>query len=165
MTLLQLQDAKALAQQTLDAVKSSYDLNKRSFEAGAASELDLQTAAGQVETARVNLLNFQQLLEQSQNSLVLLIGQPWPSDLPAGRSLREQNLLKDIPIGIPSEVLQRRPDILQAEHNLKAANANIGAARAAFFRRIYSLVRPEPRASNLRTCLPVRPQHGTSHLR
>lgn len=136
LTILQLRDARALAEQTLAAVESSYKLNKASFEAGVASELDLRTAETQVQTARVNVSNFNELLAQAENALTLLVGQPIPSDLPPIRALSEQRLLKDIPAGVPSELLQRRPDIRAAEHQLKAANANIGAARAAFFPRI-----------------------------
>ena len=136
LTQLRLLEAKAIANQTLKTVQTSYDLNKRSFEAGAASELDLRTAEAQVQTARVNAANYLQLLAESENALVLLVGQPLPNDLPSGKPFRQQHLLTDLPVGIPSEVLQRRPDILAAEHTLKAANADIGAARAAFFPRI-----------------------------
>ena len=136
LTWLQLQEAEAIAQETLRAVQSSYELNRRSFEAGAASELDLRTAEAQVQTARVNVSRYQELKAQAENALVLLIGEPLPNNLASGYALREQPLLTDFPAGIPSDVLQRRPDILAAEHNLKGANANIGAARAAFFPRI-----------------------------
>jgi len=64
---------------------------------------------------------------------VLLVGQPLPDDLPTPRAFNSTNLVAEIPAGLPSELLQSRPDILEAEHTLKAANANIGAARAAFF--------------------------------
>lgn len=136
LTLLQLQEAKRIAEQTLVGVRSSFNLNKKSFEAGAASELDLRTAEAQVQTAQVNVANYAQLIAQSENALVLLVGQPLPKDLPSGKALRQQHLLADLPVGVPSEVLQRRPDILAAEHTLQAANADIGAARAAFFPRI-----------------------------
>jgi len=136
LTFLQLSDGRALTEQTLAAVESSFNLNKSSFEAGVASELDLRTAEAQVQTARVNVSTFDQLLSQTENALVLLIGQPMPRDLPPGRPLSEQRLLTDLPAGLPSELLQRRPDILASEHILKSANANIGAARAAFFPRI-----------------------------
>ena len=92
LTLLQIQEAKRIAQQTLDAVQSSYDLNKRSFDAGAASELYLRTVDAQVQTARVNVANYSQFLAQSENALALLIGQPIPKNLPAGQPLREQQL-------------------------------------------------------------------------
>jgi len=136
LTQLRLREAKAVANETLKTVQAAYELNRRSFEAGAASELDLRTAEGQVQTVRVNAANYLELLAQSENALVLLVGQPLPKDLPPGVPFREQHLLHDLPAGVPSEVLQRRPDILAAEHTLEAANADIGAARAAFFPRI-----------------------------
>ncbi len=136
LTQLRLRQSKAIANQTLEAVKASYDLIRQSFEAGAASELDLRTAEGQVQTVRVNAANFLQLLAESENALVALVGQPLPPDLAPGKPFHEQQLLTTLPEGLPSEVLQRRPDIVAAEHALKAANANIGAARAAFFPRI-----------------------------
>lgn len=136
LSLLRLREAKAIGQQTLETVLAAYDLNKKSFEAGVASDLELQTAEAQVQTARVNISNYQQLLAEAENAFVQLIGQPIPADLPASPALKQQHLLTNIPVGIPSETLQRRPDILAAEHTLKAANANIGAARAAFFPRI-----------------------------
>jgi len=136
LTQLRLLKAKAIANQTLEVVQESYNLIKRRFEVGAASELELRTAEGQVQSVRVNSANFLQLLAQSENMLVFLIGQPLPNDLPAGKPFQQQHLLTDLPAEVPSEVLQRRPDILAAEHTLKAANANIGAARAAFFPRI-----------------------------
>lgn len=136
LTQLRLREAKAIAQQTLETVQSSYNLIKRSFEAGAASELDLRTAEGQVQTVRVNAASFLELLAESENALVLLIGQPLPKDLPSEKPFQQQRLLADLPAEVPSDVLQRRPDILAAEHNLQAANADIGVARAAFFPRI-----------------------------
>ncbi|MDB6025909.1 MAG: cation/multidrug efflux system, outer rane channel TolC [Verrucomicrobiales bacterium] len=136
LTQVRLREARTVARETLKTVQASYDLIKRSFEAGAASELELRTAEGQVQTVRVNAASFLQLLAESENRLVVLVGQSLPKDLPPGQALRDQHLLTDLPVGIPSEVLQRRPDILAAEHTLKAANANIGAAKAAFFPRI-----------------------------
>jgi multidrug efflux system outer membrane protein len=136
LTILQIQEAREIARQTLEAVQSSYKLNKASLEAGVASELDLRTAEAQVQTTLVNLSNYDQLLAQARNALVLLVGEPLTAELPKGRPLMDQTLLRDLPAGLPSDLLQRRPDILAAEHILKAANANIGAARAAFFPRI-----------------------------
>jgi multidrug efflux system outer membrane protein len=136
LTQLRLLKAKAIANQTLETVTKSYNLIKASFEAGVASELDLRTAEGQVQTVRVNSAGFLQQLAESENALVVLIGQPLPADLPPARPFAEQRLLNLAPVEVPSEVLARRPDILAAEHTLQAANADIGAARAAFFPRI-----------------------------
>ncbi|HVK57177.1 MAG TPA: TolC family protein, partial [Candidatus Kapabacteria bacterium] len=97
LTILQLQEAKALAEQTLQAVQTSFNLNERSFQAGVASELDLRTAEAQVQTAQVNVSTFNQLLAQAENALALLIGQPIPENLPQGRPLHEQRLLDDMP--------------------------------------------------------------------
>ncbi|ACG71788.1 RND efflux system, outer membrane lipoprotein, NodT family [Anaeromyxobacter sp. K] len=128
-----LQSQVALAEQTLQTVQQSYDLAKRTFEAGRTSELDFRTAEAQVETARVNLSAYRQQLAQAENALVLLAGGPLPKDLPAATPLEQQPPVAELPAGLPSDLLQRRPDILSAEHQLKAANASIGAARAAFF--------------------------------
>ncbi len=136
LTQARLREAKAIANRTLQAVQKSYDLIKRRFEVGAASELDLRTAEGQVQAVRVSSANFLQLLVESENELVMLVGQPLPPDLPPGKDFNQQQLLTDLPPGLPSDLLERRPDILAAEHTLKAANADIGAARAAFFPRI-----------------------------
>ena len=136
LTGRQLHEQLTLSRQTLAAVQSSYDLNKRSFEVGTASELDLQTSAAQVQTARANIAVDERQLAQAENALVLLIGQPLPDNLPPPESLNDQNLPGNLPADLPADLLQRRPDILQAEHLLKAANANIGAARAAFFPKI-----------------------------
>ncbi|HEX7618100.1 MAG TPA: efflux transporter outer membrane subunit, partial [Verrucomicrobiae bacterium] len=125
-----------VARQTLAAVQESYDLNSATFAAGASSELDLRTAEGQVLSAKISVLTYERQIAQAQNYLAVLIGQPLPADLPAPRPFSDTNLVADIPAGLPSELVQRRPDIIEAEHTLKAANANIGAARAAFFPRI-----------------------------
>jgi len=136
LTQLRLREAKAVAQQTLETVQASRDLIQRRFAVGAASELELRTAEGQVQSVRVNAAGFLQLLAESENALAVLIGGPVPNDLPAGQPFREQRLLTQTPGEIPSDVLQRRPDILAAEHALQAAQGDIGAARAAFFPRI-----------------------------
>jgi multidrug efflux system outer membrane protein len=96
----------------------------------------LRTSEAQVQTTRVNLANYFEQNARAENALVLLVGGPLPTELPAGETLDSQRLLASLPAGLPSEVLQQRPDILAAEHHLQAANADIGAARAAFFPRI-----------------------------
>lgn len=136
LTQLRLREAKAVANRTLESVRAAHELIRRRFEAGAASELELRSAETQVQSVRVNAADYLQQLAESEHALSLLLGQPLPADLPAGIPFAQQQLLGPVPAGIPSEVLQQRPDILAAEHTLKAANANIGAARAAFFPRI-----------------------------
>ncbi|MDR3459346.1 MAG: efflux transporter outer membrane subunit [Verrucomicrobiae bacterium] len=131
--LRQAEEQIALAQATLKSVEDSFALNQANFDAGATSELDLRTAEGQVQTAKINLLTYERARAQAVNYLVLLIGQGVPTNLPAASPFDATNLVAEVSPGMPSELLQRRPDILEAEHTLKAANANIGAARAAFF--------------------------------
>jgi len=131
-----LEEQLTVASQTLQAVEASYELNRRSFENGVASELDLRSAEAQAQTARANVAALTQYRAQAENALVLLVGRPLPADLPPPRPLENQPLFRELPAGLPSELLQRRPDILHAEYQLKAAHANIGAARAAFFPRI-----------------------------
>jgi len=136
-----------LAQDTLASQQQSYDLTKRSFEIGNSSELDVRQAQTSVDTARVDIATFTADIAQDQNALALLLGTSVPSDLLPEQTLGTVTALQDIPAGIPSDVLQRRPDILQAEHTLKGANANIGAARAAFFPKI-TLTATSGRASD-----------------
>ncbi|HEV2701621.1 MAG TPA: efflux transporter outer membrane subunit [Steroidobacteraceae bacterium] len=133
LTLRETEELLQLSQDTLTAVQSSYDLNKATFDAGASSELDLRQSEGQVESARINVETYQRQLQQAENALQLLLGAPIPQDLPPARPFSDADMVADVPAGLPSDLLTRRPDILEAEHALKAANANIGVARAAFF--------------------------------
>jgi multidrug efflux system outer membrane protein len=128
-----LNEQLKMTQQTLAAVQESYRLIKASYDAGNTSELDLSTAEAQVETAKDDAAFYEQQFDQAVNALVLLVGEPLPADLPPPQPLDVEHLLTDLPPGLPSDLLVRRPDILAAEHQLKAANADIGAARAAFF--------------------------------
>lgn len=136
LALVALDEQLTLARRIQDAAERSYDLNKRSFDAGVASELDLRTADAQRQSVRADVAAFEQRRVQADNALVLLVGAPLPADLPAAGSLGAQGLIADLPAGLPADLLARRPDILAAEHTLRAANANIGAARAAFFPRV-----------------------------
>jgi outer membrane protein, multidrug efflux system len=128
-----LDDQIALARGTLETLQASNALTKRTYEAGRTSELDLRTAESQVETARFNLSSAELQRTQAENALVLLVGAPLPPGLPAPQPLEAQRVVAELPSGVSSEVLQRRPDVLAAEHELLSANAVIGAARAAFF--------------------------------
>jgi len=124
-----------LTGETLKTYEESYKLTQRSSEVGVASALDLSQARTAVEGARVKLAQYQRLVAQDLNSLTLLVGAGLPVSLPTAMPL-DADLLAEMPAGLPSDLLTRRPDIMEAEHLLKAANANIGAARAAFFPRI-----------------------------
>ncbi|MBP0592481.1 efflux transporter outer membrane subunit [Paraburkholderia sp. LEh10] len=136
LTVLAFDDLLKVTQDTLKTAQDSYRITKLQYETGTGSELDLRQAETVVEQAKANLQSQARLRAQAENALVLLIGEPLPTDLPGGLALNDQDLLTDIPAGLPSDLLTRRPDIMEAEQNLLAANANIGAARAAFFPRV-----------------------------
>ena len=125
------QELLALAQQTLAADDHSLHLTQRSKNAGKASALEVVQARTSVESTRASVARYQRQVAQDLNNLALLVGAPVDATLPA-RPLTTE-LVAQVPAGLPSDLLQRRPDILQAEYQLQAANANIGAARAAFF--------------------------------
>lgn len=136
LTLLADREQLALTERTFNAQKESYDLIKLAYDRGARSLLDLRQAETQLETARADQAAFRRQVAQDENALTLLVGAPVM--VPADRGLGAEGtlLVPGLPEGLPSDLLTRRPDIAQAEHNLRAANANIGAARAAFFPRI-----------------------------
>lgn len=135
-TWREAQEQLELARQTQQSLQEAYELNRIAFEVGENNELDMRSAEGQLQTARLNALTYERQQAQAENALVLLLGQTLPADLPEAQSFTVGAPLRDVPAGLPAELLQRRPDILQAEHTLKAANANIGAARAALFPNI-----------------------------
>ncbi|HVE09378.1 MAG TPA: efflux transporter outer membrane subunit [Paraburkholderia sp.] len=134
--VLGFDEALKVTQDTLRTAQDSYNITKLQYETGTGSELDLRQAETVVEQAKANLQTEARARAQAENALVLLVGEPLPDDLPRGRDLHSQELLTDIPAGLPSDLLTRRPDIMEAEQQLLAANANIGAARAAFFPRV-----------------------------
>ncbi len=136
LTMIAFDDALAVTRNTLLTAQESLRITSLKFDTGAGSELDLRQAEGVVEQAQANLESQRRLRAQAENALVLLVGEPLPEDLPPGLPLGNQDLLADIPAGLPSDLLTRRPDIAAAEQSLLAANANIGAARAAFFPRV-----------------------------
>lgn len=137
VTLRSDQAQLGLTQDTLVSQQHSYDLSKQSFDQGISSALDLAEAESTLRTAQSNLAQYRRAVALDLNALVLLLGQPIPAPLaPAveqGTSFNDNIVPARVPAGLPSDLLQRRPDILEAEHALKAANADIGAARAAFF--------------------------------
>lgn len=128
-------ESLSLARSTLEAQEASYDLIRQSTDVGMASDLDLRQSQSQVEASRVDVARLEGQVARDRTALDLLTGTRVPPELlPEG--LSEVTAMRDLAPGLPSEVLLERPDILAAEHRLRAANANIGAARAAFFPRI-----------------------------
>ncbi len=125
-----------VTRQTLQTRQESMRLTQLKFDNGVSSELDLRQAESLLEGARVALAQQTRQRALDENSLVLLVGQPLPADLPPLQALGsavDGSTLAELPAGLPSELLTRRPDVRAAEQQMIAANANIGAARAAFF--------------------------------
>jgi multidrug efflux system outer membrane protein len=132
LTLAADRELLKLAQETLKTQELSCNLIQRRYEVGVSSELDLRQAQTRVEAARVDVARYTGIVAGDENALTLLVGSLVQDGL-LPTELSSVMALKDISPGLPSEVLLRRPDILAAEHILKASNANIGAARATFF--------------------------------
>jgi outer membrane protein, multidrug efflux system len=122
-----------LTGETLENESESYRLTLAMYERDTATLLSLRQAESAVEAARANLAQYERQLAQDTHALTLVLGQGMPADLPPAKDMNIDGLLAQVPEGLPSNLLTHRPDILSAEHTLRAANANIGAARAAFF--------------------------------
>lgn len=135
-----LQADAALLKLTRDTVatrEESLALTRQRFDGGVAGELDLRSAESALQAARAALAQAQRQQALDENALALLVGGPLPADLQAATgALADFEPLAELPAGLPAEVLTRRPDIRQAEFQLGAADANIDAARAAFWPRI-----------------------------
>ena len=139
LSLLATEEALTLTRQTLQTREESQKLIQLRFDNGVTSEIDLRLAESVTQGARVALAQQQRQRALDENALTLLVGQSVKAELPARPAdtpLGQAMLLVDIPAGLPSDLLVNRPDIRQAEQQLLASNANIGAARAAFFPRI-----------------------------
>lgn len=130
-----LTEQQELAQKSLEGREAAYKLAKQRFDVGASSALDLRLNETLMLATRVTLVTLSRQRAQAMNGLALLTGKPL-TDLPPVQTLSAQNIVAEFPAGLPSDLLTRRPDIRASEQRLKAANANIGAARAAFFPRI-----------------------------
>ena len=124
-----------LARTTLQSQEDVYRIIYRRYQVGLANELDVKRSQTQVDTARGDIARFTQQIALDENALNLLLGSPAPADV---LSANLSDILEPqvVSSGISSEILLNRPDILAAEHRLKASNADIGAARAALFPRI-----------------------------
>ncbi|TAN83651.1 MAG: efflux transporter outer membrane subunit [Gallionella sp.] len=138
LSLLEMRERARLAASTVDARAETRALTLRRREMGVSGDLDFSQAEGALSTALAERASLERQQAAAENLLDLLAGQPVAEmkDLPAGRNLAEQNITPDLIAGLPAEVLLQRPDVLAAEQKLIAANANIGAARAAFLPRV-----------------------------
>lgn len=125
-----------LARSTLRTQTDAYELSRRRFELGVDSQLTLRQLQTTVDAARVDVARYTGQVALDRDGLSLLIGTQVPMDLTPLALDESAGNIPELPAGLPSDLLLRRPDLLQAEHQLKAANANIGAARAAFYPRI-----------------------------
>lgn len=133
LTLAADRERLQLSADTLATREETLKLTQRSFELGAASALAVAQARTVVEGARVEVATYTARVAQDQNALAVLIGTTVPTDLQPSSLRSALTATSELPAGLPSELLQQRPDILAAERSLQAAYANIGAARAAFF--------------------------------
>ncbi len=140
LSILADEELLDITRQTLATRQESIKLSKLRFDNGVTSELDYRQAESLLEAARVAYAQQQRQRALDENALTLLVGQPLGGELRAAASqtttLVQAQPMVDVPAGLPSELLTNRPDIRQAEQLLLASNANIGAARAAFFPRI-----------------------------
>lgn len=136
LTLIADEELLDISRRTLETREASGKLAKLSFEAGVSSELDLRLAESLTEAARATYAQQKRQRSLDESAFALLLGQPIPADTLAslaGSKLADAAPMADIPAGLPSNLLTQRPDLRAAEQQLLAANANIGAARAAFF--------------------------------
>ena len=136
-TVLEMEDRAKVAEETVRARQEGRDILAKRREVGIAGDLDFLQADGALEQAKADLANLTRQRAAAASALVLLVGQPnLAKDLPVGKRLTDQGIVADLDVSVPSEVLLKRPDVIAAEYKLLAANANIGAARAAFLPKI-----------------------------
>ena len=126
----------AFAERTVESRRRALEIGKLRLDAGVTSGLDYRQIEVLLTQAQTQLADLQLQRAQTRNALEFLVGGPVPAPLPAALPLAQQGIVVDISAGLPSELLTNRPDILEAEEQLRAANADVGAARAAFFPRI-----------------------------
>jgi multidrug efflux system outer membrane protein len=133
LTLRELDERISLAERTVRARAGALEIARLRLDAGVTSALDFRQTETLLTQAQAELAALNQQRAQTRNALEFLVGGPLPADLPAPLPLERQGIVETIAPGLPSVLLVNRPDILQAEEQLRAAGANIGAARAAFF--------------------------------
>jgi len=134
LTLLEMQERLGLATDTVKTREETRAMIAKRREVGLASDIDALQADGALQSAKAEVANLARQRAAAENALQLLVGAK--PELPAGRNLADQGIVVDIPVGLSSDLLIQRPDVLAAEQKLIAANANIGAARAAFLPRL-----------------------------
>jgi outer membrane protein, multidrug efflux system len=134
LTLIADHELLQLAYGTRDSQRKSYDLTKLRFDQGVSSEIELYRSESLWREAEVDIAQQTRRVTFDRNALAVLIGEPLPPEIgKTAHAIEAQTFAKELPAGLPAELLVRRPDVRAAEHALKAENANIGAARAAFF--------------------------------
>ena len=133
LTLATHNEQLKLSTQTVGNLQKAYELTQKKFAAGVISQADVLDASASLKEAQINVILYNTMIKQDKNALELLIAQPLSDELLPKEFKEYENWLMIVKAGISSKVLLTRPDIMEAEHNLKAKNANIGAARAAFF--------------------------------
>ena len=136
----------SIARRTLASRQQSLALTETLANGGATSMLDVRQAQQLVETAAESIPEAEREIQTQENQISIYLGEN-PTDIPRGRTLTEQPLVPSIPAGLPSSLLERRPDIRAAEQNLIAANAEIGVARSQFFPQISLTGSGDSRAS------------------
>ena len=136
LRLREIDERIALAERTVTARDRGLEIAQLRLDAGVTSALDYRQTETLLTQAQTELAALRLQQAQTRNALDLLVGGPAPADLPPALPLTQQGIAENIAPGLPSELLTNRPDILAAEEQLRAAGANIGAARAAFLPRI-----------------------------
>jgi multidrug efflux system outer membrane protein len=136
LTLAADKDALAIAETTAKSDQATLDLTRTLLRIGTASEIDVRQAQSSYDSTSADLARRTAVVAQDLDALQLVVGAPPPADLLPGGLPAAGATIPQLPVGLSSDVLLRRPDIAEAEHKLRAANADIGAARAAFFPQI-----------------------------
>jgi outer membrane protein, multidrug efflux system len=134
-TLRELDAELEITRKTVDSFQETYDLFKRKLDEGAASAIETSYAAAALGEVAAQVPEIERRIQATENQLSLLLGRN-PGPIPRGETIETQPIPPDVPPGLPSELLQRRPDVRQAEEDLIAANALVGVATANFFPRI-----------------------------
>lgn len=130
--LLELDSELEIAKRTTAAFQDTYDLFNRKLEGGAASALETARAEAALASTAAQIPDLERRIVEKENQLNLLLGRP-PQPIPRGAALADQAMAPEVPAGLPSALLERRPDVRQAEQELRAANAGVGVAVADFF--------------------------------